>query len=119
MNVILIYAAIAQVMLFMNRWKRSLWTVGTVSVLIGVPIAIGVVLGISPLEIPFLWLFSPLPILALIKASATTVFLCLLAQLGILGLLTLQLTRQLQKAGESATKTLFSKPPSLLLGGLK
>jgi hypothetical protein len=118
-NVILIYAAIAQVMLFMNRWKRSLWAVGTVSVLIGVPIAIGVVLGISPLEIPFLWLFSPLPILALINASATTVFLCLLAQLGILGLLTLHLTRQLQKAGESASKALFAEPPCWPIGGLK
>jgi hypothetical protein len=118
-NVILIYAAIAQLMLFMNRWQQSLWIVGTVGVLAGVPLAIAATFGISPLDMPLMWLLSPLPILALVNASTPTIILSFLAQLSILGLLTLQLTRQLRKAGESASKALFMEQSSLPLGSGK
>jgi hypothetical protein len=119
LNVILIYVAIAQVMLFMSRWKQSAWIVGTVGVLVGALLAIWATMGISPLNLPFLWLLSPLPIVALTHASATTLFLGVLTQLGILGLLTLQLTRQFRKLGKSTSKELFIQSPSLPLGGLK
>lgn len=118
-NVILIYAAIAQVMLFMNRWQQSLWIVSTVGILAGVPLAIAATFGISPLEMPFMWLLSPLPILTLVNASAPIIVLSFFAQLSILGLLTLRLTRQLRKAGESASKALFMEQSSLPLGSLK
>ena len=119
MNVILIYAAISQVMLFMNQWQRVLWIVGTVGVLVAVPLAISATLGITLLHMPFVWLLSPLPILALTNASATTIVLGLLAQFSILGLLTRQLTRQLRHAGESDSKALFTKNSSLPIGSLK
>jgi hypothetical protein len=119
LNVILIYVAIAQVMLFMSRWKQSVCIVGTVGVLVGGLLAIWATMGMSPLEMPFLWLLSPLPIVALTNATATTIFLGLLTQLGILGLLTLQLTRQFRKLGESTSKRLFTQSPSLPLSGLK
>jgi hypothetical protein len=118
-NVILIYAAIAQLMLFMNRWQQSFWIVSTVGVLGGVPLAIWATFGISPLDMPYMWLLSPLPILTLVNASASTIFLSVLAQLSILGLLTLRLTQQLRKAGESASKALFAEHSSLPLGSIK
>ena len=119
LNVILIYVAIAQVMLFMSRWKQSVWIVGTVGVLVGALLAIWATMGISPLHLPFLWLLSPLPIVALTDASVTTIFLGLLTQVGILGLLTLQLTRQFRKLGNSTSQGLFTQSPSLPFSGLK
>ena len=119
LNVILIYVAIAQVMLFMSKWKQSVWIVGTVGVLVGALLAIWATMGMSPLEMPFLWLLSPLPIVAFTNATATTIFLGLLTQLGILGLLTLQLTRQFRKLGESTSKRLFTQSPSQPFIGLK
>lgn len=111
-NAILIYAAIAQVMLFMTRWKQTLWTVGTVGILVGVPLTLVATFGINPLQMTFLLLLSPLPIVALINSSTITIFLGLLAQLSILGVITLQMTRQLRKVGESTTKTLLAEPSS-------
>lgn len=119
LNVILIYVAIAQVMVFMSRWQQSAWIVGTVGVLVGGLFAILATMGMSPLDMPFLWLLSPLPAVAFNHASATTIFLGLLTQLGILGLLTLHLTRQFRKLGESTSKGLFTQSPSLPLSGLK
>jgi hypothetical protein len=119
LNVILIYVAIAQIMLFMSRWKQSVWIVGTVGVLVGTLLAIWATMGISPLHLPFLWLLSPLPIVALTHATATTIFLGLLAQVSILGLLTLQLTRQFRKLGNSTSKKLFTQSLSLPFSGSK
>ncbi len=113
LNVILIYAAIAQILLFMSKSQRLLWVTATLGTFIGLPVVIGALMHLEPLQIPLLWLFSPLPILTLINASAPTILLGFLAQLSILGLLTFQLTRQLQKAGESASKALFVGHPSL------
>ncbi|HEY9830828.1 MAG TPA: hypothetical protein V6D26_09620 [Stenomitos sp.] len=119
LNVILIYVAIAQVMMFMSRWKQSAWIVGTVGVLVGGLLAIWATMGMSPLDLPFLWLLSPLPIVAFTHASATTLFLGFLTQLGILGVLTLQLKRQFRKLGESTSTELFTPSPSLPFRGLK
>jgi hypothetical protein len=118
-NVILLYVAIAQVMIFMKHWQRLVWSFGTVGAAVGLLIVVWSVLQIDPLQLPFLWLFSPLPVLALTNASATTVFLGLLAQLSVLGLVTLQLTRQLHKAGESTSKALFAGHSSFPIGDSK
>lgn len=112
LNATLIYAAIAQILLFMRKPQRLLWGTGTLGILIGLPI-IGAFLQLEALQIPLLGLFSPLPVLTLSNASAPTILLGFLAQLSILGLLTLQLTRQLRKAGESASKALFVEHSSL------
>ncbi|MBD2016994.1 hypothetical protein H6F96_23875 [Microcoleus sp. FACHB-53] len=119
LNVILIYVAIAQIMVFMSKWQQSAWIVGTVGVLVGGLLAIWATMGMSPLDMPFLWLLSPLPIVAFTNASATTIFLGLLTQVGILGLLTLQLTRQFQKLGESTSKKLFTQSRSRPFSGVK
>ncbi|MCA1993125.1 MAG: hypothetical protein LDL41_13970 [Coleofasciculus sp. S288] len=108
LNLILIYAAIVELMVFMSKSKQLMWLLVIVGGGIVLPLVIGLNLGIEPINMPFIWLFSPLPILTLVNASIPTVLLGVLAQLGVLSLLTLQLTRQLQKAGESTTKMLFA-----------
>ena len=114
MNLILIYTAFVEVTLYMKKSQQALWITGNFGALIILSLFSWGVLRIEPLKImSFLFLFSPLPALALINTSGTTVFLGLLAQLSVLGLLTLQLTRQLKKAGESASKAIFAGNLSL------
>jgi hypothetical protein len=114
MNLILIYTAFVEVTLYMKKSQQALWITGNFGALIILSLFSWGVLRIEPLKImSFLFLFSPLPALALINTSGTTVFLGLLAQLSVFGLLTLQLTRQLKKAGESASKAIFAGNLSL------
>ena len=109
MNLILIYAAFVEVTLYMKKSQQALWLTGIFGALIILSLFSWGVLRIEPLKImSFLFLFSPLPALALLNTSGTTIFLGLLAQLSVLGLLILQLTRQLKKVGESASKALFA-----------
>ncbi len=118
-NLILIYAAIAELMLFANKYQQALWASGILGSTIVVLIGVWGVLKIDPLTVPFLWLFSPIPVLAVANASAPTIFLGLLAQLSVLGLLSLQLTRQLKKVGESDSKALFAERSSLPTANFK
>lgn len=103
----LIYAVVAQLMLLTRTRKQMQWAAGAVSALIVLPPVICGVLLLSPDKHPALWLFSPFPWLAIENASAMTVFLSLLAQLGAITLCSFQLNRQLKTAGESASKALF------------
>ena len=119
MNLILLYGVINQLILFLKTSKPGLWTTGVMGSVIVLPLVIGGILGIEPLKMPLLLIFSPFPVLTLVNGSVTTIFLGLLAQFGVLGLISLQLTRKLQKAGESESKALFSAPPSLPTSSLK
>lgn len=108
LSLILVYAAVAQLILLMKSQKRAALAAGAVGLLIAVP----------PLMIAFiskgadissdLWLFSAFPWIGVEKTSAMTVFLSVIGQSLATGLLSLQLTRKLQKAGESSTKALLS-----------
>ncbi len=115
-NSTLLYAALAELMLFIKKSKQTLWVTGSVgTVLVSV-----LVVGTEPLKTPLLWVLSPWPAIAFVKPiEATAFFLGFLAQLAILGLSTLQLTRQLQKAGESTSKVLFAESLSLPNGGVR
>lgn len=103
-NLTLIYAAITQLIVLMPLQKQSLWVIGTLGAVIGLPTVIVVFLFSNPSKTPGLWLITPFAGFAIRHATTTTVFLSLLGQWGILTLLTLQITRQLRKAGESASK---------------
>ncbi|MBW4576919.1 MAG: hypothetical protein KME08_16725 [Aphanothece sp. CMT-3BRIN-NPC111] len=111
MNVILIYACIAELMVFIKTQQRQLWAAGTLGTIF-LPMILLTVLSITPEKHPFLWLLSAFPAIGLQHASVTSVFLALLGQWGVLGLLSLQLTRQLRQVGESASKTLLAGHPS-------
>ncbi|MCL1472082.1 hypothetical protein [Argonema antarcticum] len=105
-NLILIYAAIAQMMLLMKTPKRGLLAATAVSGLILLPL-------LAVQKSPGLLLFSAFPWFAIEHASATAIFMSLLGQWSLLGLLSVQMTKKLRQAGESASKALFSERPSL------
>jgi hypothetical protein len=107
-NLFLIYAVLAQLMLLMKARKPAIWAVGTVGAAIFLPLVVLLLMSATPDKAPLLWLFSILPWLALEHASATTVFLAFFAHWSILGLLSAVLTRKLQRAGESASKALLA-----------
>lgn len=112
-NLILIYACVAQLMLFMKMPKRVLWAASTVGGLIILPPVVFGLLSIQPNEMPVLWLFSAFGWAAAKYASTTTVFLAVLGQWLMLTVLAAKFTRQLRRAGESASKALFAGRPSL------
>jgi hypothetical protein len=107
-SLILIYAAVAQLMLFMKTQKRAAWAATSVGGLIVLPPIIFGFLSVTPVENPSVWLFSAFPWVSLEHAAGMSVFLAVIGQSLAFGLLSLQLTRQLQKAGESSTKALLS-----------
>jgi hypothetical protein len=114
-SLMLIYATIAQLMLLVKKKKRSPWAAGTVGAAIFLPPLFLGMLGINPYENPIPWLFSTFPWVGM-NAANTTIFMALLSEWGVLVLLNLQLTRQLRRAGESASKALFAGRPSLPAG---
>jgi hypothetical protein len=106
-TLVLICAAIAQMMLFTKHQKRTILAVGTVSGILFLPPTILSVMSFSPYVAPVLWLFTVGAFAALEHVSAMTIFVSFLGHLTILSALTMQLTRQLRKAGESETKALL------------
>jgi hypothetical protein len=112
-SLMIIYATIAQLMLLMKTNKRSLWTAGTIGALVVLPPMTLALLGVQPSENAMLFLFSTFPWAAIEYTATTTTIMALLGEWSALVLLNLQLTRQVQRAGESASKALFAKRPSL------
>lgn len=107
-NLTLIYAAIAQLILLMRTQKQTLWVICTIGTVILLPLVTTSLLSPVPSSNPGLWLFTPFAWAGIKNASTTTIFLSVLVQWGILTLLTLQITRQLRKAGESTSIALFA-----------
>jgi hypothetical protein len=105
----LICAAIAQLMMFMKSQRRAIWAAGTIAAVTILPPLVLGVLQLYPYKAPLAWLFSIGAFAALQSGvSMTNVFTAFLGQLTILSLLSLRLTRQLQRAGESETKALLA-----------
>ena len=92
----------------MKTSNRVFWAAGALGAAIFLPPVILGLLQINPEKIPLPWLFSACPLIDTAPAATTPVYcLALLSQWGILVLLNLRLSKQLQKAGESASKALF------------
>lgn len=116
MSIILVYAAIAQYSLFVQKRKQILFVPTAALVIlaaIAVPPLVLLVLSLTPDKQAGLWLFTAFPWIGIEHASVMTVFLSFLAQVSLIGLFNLQFTRQLKKAGESASKALLSSRSSL------
>ncbi len=95
----LIYASIAQLLLFMRTQQRTFWTTGTLGALILLPPTIFAVLRIGnfdPLAVLSLSIVFPVALLL----GSENVFLLIPALGLILVLLNLQLTRQLRQTGK-------------------
>ncbi|RCJ24295.1 hypothetical protein A6770_28415 [Nostoc minutum NIES-26] len=108
-----IYAALAQSLLFMKNKHRLFWASGGVGAAIVLPVLILVILFHNPEQNSFLWLFSVVaPLMTLYPSgnhiSPITLFLAILGHWSTVGLLIFQLMRNLRKAGESATKAMLA-----------
>ncbi|MDB9512813.1 hypothetical protein PN499_16615 [Kamptonema animale CS-326] len=112
-NLILICAAIAQLTLLMKTRKPEIWAATAVSAVIILPLVTMAALGFTFEKNPDWFLISPFAAIAIQKASTTAIFLTILGQWSVLALLSLQLTRQLRKIGESNSKSLLAVRPSL------
>jgi hypothetical protein len=107
-SLICVYAGIVQLMLFMKTPKRGAWAGATISSLIALPPIIFAFLSMEPDVSPGVWMFSAIPWIAAEQTTGMAVFLAVIGQSLMLGLLSVQLTRQLRQAGESSTKALLS-----------
>ncbi|NET59557.1 MAG: ABC transporter permease subunit [Symploca sp. SIO2E6] len=107
LSFILICATITQLMLMMQAQKRSVWAATTIGGLIILPPIMLGFLSIYPETNPALWLLSAFSWASVEHTVGITVGFTLMAQSLAIALLNIQLTRKLQKAGESATKALI------------
>ena len=108
-NLFLIYAIIAQLILLMKTPKRAIWAGGIISALIILPIIGFAVFNIDPRNTPWVWLFSCLPMLGTERAEPISITLAILSQWSVIAILGIWLTRRLRKAGDSGTKALLAK----------
>lgn len=111
LSMILIYSAIAQLMLLMKTPKRGIWATGIVIAAIILPPIVLMVLSIHPGQHwGGLWLLTAFPLDYVMRhASIGLVLQAFLVQVIILGGLNWRFTRQLRLAGESATKALLAR----------
>ncbi|MEM6399360.1 MAG: ABC transporter permease [Cyanobacteria bacterium P01_D01_bin.116] len=112
-NLIMIYASIAQIMLMLKNSKPNSLSTGAVAVAILLPILIASILSLSISNTSdtdtTLWLFTiffPIGFANTTIIKALSVFTC---QIAILALLNWYLIKKVQKLGESATKAMFSQ----------
>ncbi len=111
LNLILIYACLSQLILLMNLSKRAILATCVVGGLIFAPSIILGMLSLKTDTVPGLWLSLTFPIFwgseAIDKASPMLIFLSMLFQWSVLGILSFYLTRRLKLAGESDSQALL------------
>jgi hypothetical protein len=110
MNLILIYAAITQLFLFLKTRNQEIWAAGTIGGAILLPPVILSMLLLTSEKVPLLWLSTTFPIFWTSShyiGSGTTILVSILSQWTVLALLNLKLRSQLKLAGESACKALL------------
>lgn len=110
MNLILIYAAITQLFLFLKTRNQEIWAVGTIGGAILLPPVILSMLLLTSEKAPVFWLSTTFPIFWTswhYIESGTTILFSILSQWTVLALLNLKLRSQLKLAGESASRALL------------
>ena len=115
-TLVMLYAVLTQLLLFVRIKNNIIWAIGALSATIFLPLIVLVVFQINPDKSwGVLWYFSVLaPIATYWKETpAIQIFVAALAQWTVLGLLTVQLTKKLRIAGESATKALLQERRAL------
>lgn len=111
-SLILIYATIAHLVLFLNLKKRNLWMVAVLGSLMILPL--GVTYILSPIHSPtgiaaIVLLFSPFAPVGIMGLAGGSILATFGAQLAILGILTRQLQQKLQISGQSQSKELLAR----------
>ncbi|WP_009631092.1 hypothetical protein [Synechocystis sp. PCC 7509] len=114
LSLIMVCAAISQLVALTQTKQQELWIIGVLlTVIIFAPLVIGL-LSINSVQTPTLLLFTIFAFAAVEKAGAFSIFLTLLGQLSLLTLCSVQISRQLKKAGASNSIGLFAPPKALL-----
>ncbi|NJL81818.1 MAG: hypothetical protein HC890_00330 [Chloroflexaceae bacterium] len=106
-GVILIHAAIAQLILLQRTSKRVLIATATVGFLAVIPLIGSLFIGWATSTAPWLMFFSFIPLVATHNGSVTTMAFALLGQWLVITLVSVQMTRQLRLAGQSETRALL------------
>ncbi len=111
-SLVLIYAAIAHLVLFFNVKKHNLWMMGIIAVMMVLPIGVALIIsqGRSPTGLAaFMFLFSPFAPAGVFGLSGEIIFAAFAAQLAMVAVLTRQLQRKLQISGQSHSKELLAR----------
>ncbi|WP_309739983.1 MULTISPECIES: hypothetical protein [unclassified Chamaesiphon] len=111
-SLILIYAAIAHLGLFLKVRKRNLWICAIVSVVMILPVVVAYAL--SPVKSPtglaaIVLLFSPFAPIGIFQLAGSTILATFTAQVAMFAALTHQLQRQLKISGRSQSKVLLTQ----------
>ncbi|MBD2356809.1 ABC transporter permease subunit [Tolypothrix sp. FACHB-123] len=106
-SLMMIYTTLAQLLLLMKTPRRSLWAAGVVGATIILPPMFLGLSGITLTNNPEAWLFFNFP-WSLENSAMMGIFTSLIANLSVIMLLNIQLTKQINLAGESATKALLA-----------
>jgi hypothetical protein len=111
-SLMLIYAAIAHLGLFLNVRKRNVWILAIVAGVITLPLVGAFIL--SPNHAPtglaaIMLLFSPFASIGMMQLGGGTILATFAAQLVVFAALTHQLHRKIQIAGQSQTKQLSAQ----------
>ena len=106
-TLMMICAAVAQIMLMLKTSKRHLWSIGSVGAIVLLPpIALGIA-QVRPDLKPFVWLFSSFPWASMGHSSTPLICFALLFDLGILAILNSYLSGQVKAVGQSETQELL------------
>jgi hypothetical protein len=111
-TLIMLYAVLTQLLLFGRIKNNIIWAIGALSATIFLPLIVLAVFQVNPdKSLGFLWYFSVLAPIATYweETAAMQVLVAFLGQLTVVGFLTVQLTKKVQLAGESATKALLDE----------
>ncbi len=116
MNILVIYALIGQRILLFKLPKPSLIATAVIAILMVVPPIIFGVLDLAPHEIVTPWFFTIFSLAAsnnhLQLLTMMSVLFPLLSQWGMIALGGFEMSKRLQKAGESSTKSLLNSTVS-------
>ncbi|NEN91739.1 MAG: hypothetical protein F6K48_23690 [Okeania sp. SIO3H1] len=111
LNLILIYAAIAQFILLMKIKNPAIWAIGILGGLIFLqPLALILLMSITPEGSPDLWLFSTFPWFSIGEGflAITPMLIAIISQWSVLISVTFLLTRKIQKLGASDSQKLLT-----------
>ncbi len=113
-SLILICAAISQLVALMRTKRQEFWIVGTLGAVIILPPLIIVLFFIDSVQVPTLLLFTVFALEAMENVGLFDVFIAMLGQLSLITLCSVQIKRQLKKAGASNSIGLFAPPKALI-----
>jgi hypothetical protein len=105
LSMALVYSSITQLLFLLNTKRRGILALGTIVSLVIIPAVVFAIFSISTNEMPFAWMFTFLPSVAIADNAyytlanlLGTISVALLGQLSIVGICNLQISRQLQRA---------------------